>query len=197
MRARNRKGEGAQLRDELVDAADALLVAAGDESAVSLRAVARAAGVSPPSVYLHFEGKRDLVQAVVDRRFRQLEAHILAAAAAGEDSVAAFRAGVHAYCSWARAEPGGYRLLFASAVGARSIEDPTAGAAAFATLVQGLDALGTEDPPRLAALVWAGLHGLVSLREARPAFAWPALDQQVDELLERLVGIPAPAPAQA
>jgi len=197
MRTRNRKGEGAQLREDLVDAADTLLVAAGDESAVSLRAVARQAGVSAPSVYLHFDGKQDLVGAVVDRRFRQLEAHIRAATADVADPVTGFRAGVHAYCDWAEREPGGYRLLFGTSVGTRSQDDPQAGADAFATLVEGLEGLGAQDPPRLAALVWAGLHGLLTLRQARPGFPWPPLDQQVEDLLERLVGIPPAAAGQA
>jgi len=183
-RVRNPKGQGAQLREELLDAADALLVETGDEAAVSLRAVARAAGVSPPAVYLHFDGKEELVGAVVARRFRQLEAHIRAATAGIDNPGRSFRAGIDAYCDWAEAEPGGYRLLFSVPVGN---DDHQAGAAAFATLVDGLAALHVADPPRVAALVWAGLHGLLTLRQARPAFPWRPLAEQVDDLLARLV----------
>ncbi|WP_161500852.1 helix-turn-helix domain-containing protein [Embleya scabrispora] len=63
-RARARPGDGALLRGEILAAATALLDEAGDESALTLRAVAARAGVTTPSVYLHFANKRELVDAV-------------------------------------------------------------------------------------------------------------------------------------
>ena len=53
-RARNRRGEGARLRDDIVAAAVALLDETGDQAAVSLRAVARRVGIAAPSIYRHF-----------------------------------------------------------------------------------------------------------------------------------------------
>ena len=48
VRPRNRRGEGARLRAEIVDAATALIDESGGD-ALTLRAVARRAGISAPS----------------------------------------------------------------------------------------------------------------------------------------------------
>ncbi len=66
-------GEGELLRDEILDAAEALLVRHGSMDAVPLRSVATAVGVSAPSIYLHFADKDDLFFAVCDRRFAHFD----------------------------------------------------------------------------------------------------------------------------
>src|SRR5215213_7639388 len=71
-RQRNAHGSGQRLRQELMDAADRLLAAGATPESLSLRAVAREAGVAAPSVYLQFESKEALVDAVVAKRFQQL-----------------------------------------------------------------------------------------------------------------------------
>ena len=53
------------LRRALIDAARALLEREG-AAALSLRAVAREAGVSPAAPYHHFKDKSELLQAVAD-----------------------------------------------------------------------------------------------------------------------------------
>jgi Tetracyclin repressor-like, C-terminal domain len=45
-----------------------------------------------------------------------------------------------------------------------------------------------QDPNRLASLVWATEHGLVSARLARPQFHWGSLDGMVTEAVSRLMG---------
>jgi AcrR family transcriptional regulator len=60
-RARNRRGEGARLRNELVTAARQLLMTAERESDLSIRAVTRAAGAAPQSFYLQFGSLDELL----------------------------------------------------------------------------------------------------------------------------------------
>jgi hypothetical protein len=36
--------------------------------------------------------------------------------------------------------------------------------------------------------LWCAMHGLVTLRQARPTFPWPDLDYQIDDLVDRLIG---------
>jgi AcrR family transcriptional regulator len=57
------------VREALLDTAEELFGTAGVE-VVSLRSVARAAGVAPAALSHHFPSKRDLVEAVVLRRAR-------------------------------------------------------------------------------------------------------------------------------
>jgi hypothetical protein len=68
-------GEGGRLREQLIEAASRLLAAPVVEEPLSLRAVACEVGVVPPSVYLHFSDKTQLVQAVIERRFDELGRH--------------------------------------------------------------------------------------------------------------------------
>ena len=46
------------------------------------------------------------------------------------------------------------------------------------------------DPFWLATLAWAAVHGTVCLRIDRPNFPWPPLDEMVDDLIQRIVGLP-------
>ncbi|WP_449338924.1 TetR/AcrR family transcriptional regulator [Streptomyces chartreusis] len=62
-RRRAKRGDGGRLREELLEAAAALLDDAG-EDAVTIRAVAQAVGVSTPSVYLHFDNRLELLHTV-------------------------------------------------------------------------------------------------------------------------------------
>jgi AcrR family transcriptional regulator len=63
------------LRRALIDAARRLLEAEGP-SALSLRAVAREAGVSPAAPYHHFKDKGELLEAVAQVGWEMLDAVI-------------------------------------------------------------------------------------------------------------------------
>lgn len=69
------------LRRALIDAALRLLEAEGPE-ALSLRAAAREAGVSPAAPYHHFKDKDELLAAVAEEGYRDLAAALSDAAAA-------------------------------------------------------------------------------------------------------------------
>ena len=72
-RTRARRGEGHRLREELVAAASDLLGELGDPNQLSMRAVAAAAGVTPPSIYLHFADKTALLDEVCCAYFEKLD----------------------------------------------------------------------------------------------------------------------------
>ena len=50
-RRRNRRGEGDRLRDEIITAASQIIGETGDDSALTLRGVARRLGIAAPSIY--------------------------------------------------------------------------------------------------------------------------------------------------
>ena len=197
-RERNPQGEGARLRDELIAAAGRLLAADDDVDSLSLRGVAREAGVAAPSVYLHFPSKEALLSAVVGAHFGALQQAVETAVASGHDPASRLLAGCLAYCRYAVEQPRSYQLLFdAPRSGSR---DPqfagTSGAAAFQVLVDGVAsciAVGVArpgDPFRIATDIWAALHGTASLRRATAGFPWPPLEEQVRGILEAFTGIP-------
>src|SRR3989442_1618984 len=60
VRTRYRRGEGARLREDILEAASRLFFEQGGAEGVTIRAVAAATRVSPPAVYLHFADKDEL-----------------------------------------------------------------------------------------------------------------------------------------
>ena len=99
------------LRRGLVDAARRILEADGP-SALSLRAVAREAGVSPAAPYHHFKDKGELLDAVALEGWDALgEALAEARAKAGPDDIVVTELGV-AYVCFARDNPALYRVMY-------------------------------------------------------------------------------------
>jgi AcrR family transcriptional regulator len=197
-RERNPHGEGARLRDELIAAAGRLLAGDSDVEALSLRGVAREAGVAAPSVYLHFASKKELLRAVVGSHFAALQRAIETGVDSGYDPASRLLAGCLAYCRYAVEQPRSYEFLFDTP--RPDWKDSgfagSPGAAAFQTLVDGVRVCITAgvarpgDPFRVATDIWSALHGTASLRRATTGFPWPPLEDQVRGMLEAFTGIP-------
>ncbi len=190
-RERNARGEGGALRGEILQATSDLLAETPDPSAVSIRAVARRAGIAPTSVYLQFPDREAMLAAAVDEAFARLAATIRAAVSRCQgDAGTCLEAGTAAYLAFAEANPSHYRTAFG---GVPRQPGSTAGMDAFAILVEGVqrciadDLAPPDDPFRVATNVWVALHGLATLRASHPGFPWPEPEAQLHELLERLV----------
>lgn len=197
-RTRNPRGEGARLRDEIVAAATALLEETGDESALTLRAVARRAGITAPSIYAHFDGREAILEAVVEDAFAALIARLRAAMDVA-DPVERLRAGCAAYLAFAAEQPQRYGALFQRRVApetgtpgpAASVEDMI-GAEAFGLLVESIEACveagrSTAPSPLDAAIqLWVAMHGYAMLRVSTPEFPWPDPGVLLDALIARL-----------
>jgi AcrR family transcriptional regulator len=192
-RARNPRGEGAKLREDLVSAASAMVAETGDASQLSLRGVARAVGIAAPSIYRHFPDLNHLKLAGVERAFARFAEARDKASAEIDDPAQALLARSRAYCRFALANPGPYRVMFSHQA---PVGSPVA-MAAFDALANSIAkcqkdglSLAQDRPERLAAQVWAALHGLVILRLNAPEFPWPApLEQMADDAVTRLVGL--------
>lgn len=189
-RAPNARGAGDQLRTELVAAASELLTTAQPISLPSLRAVARACGVSPSAVYLHFDSRLALVRAVVDAHLASLRERVL-----GHPHDATPRGRIIAvgqgYAAWALEHPGAYQLIFETApqAGVVSQQDP---ASALVRVTADLlaEARGGKAEGSLedALILWASAHGLVLLRIHKPHLHWPrSLDDDVVRLVDALL----------
>jgi AcrR family transcriptional regulator len=207
-RTRNRRGEGGLLRDEIVTAAERLLEREGVEDAITLRSVAREAGISAPSIYAHFADRDAIVEAVLDRAFDRLHTLALQAVSAvpqDADPVLVLLAGCHAYGDFAEREPARYRVLFARRRGARP--DPAAAQQqpaseqqplrleSFRLLVDSLAACvaagrsDSTDPFADATTLWTALHGAVMMRQSAPGFPWPPLHETIDAIALRIARI--------
>jgi AcrR family transcriptional regulator len=155
------------LRRALVEAARQLLETEGP-SAMSLRAVARQAGVSPAAPYHHFKDKGELLEAVAAEGWAVLGGEMMAAmedAASVPDPTPVLLAYVH----FARTRPALYRIMFDGARSAESLPfltDAPEGSP-FALLRERLalaDDCRTVAEIELAiAASWSAVHGLAEM----------------------------------
>jgi AcrR family transcriptional regulator len=189
VRRRAPRGRGAELRGEVLRAAMDLLTETGDESAVSVRAVAQRVGVSVPSIYLHFADKRALIDAVCGEVFEALHQRLRVAAEDASDPFAALRAQGNAYVHFALENPEHYRVVMMQAhEPAQESVDSIVANGAFAYLVESVQAcidIGVleGEPVELALGLWAAAHGVAALLVAKPYFPWPDVDAFVDRTI--------------
>jgi AcrR family transcriptional regulator len=186
-RARNRRGEGGRLRDDIIAAAVELLDEAGDERAITLRSVARKVGIAAPSIYRHFPDQPAIMLAVVQREFAELRDILRSLVEeAGDSPRQRLYAVCHAYLDFARDHPERYRTMFGglwmpelddsslteadlAALGADSMRILTDALADCAAAGEST----STDPTADAVALWVGLHGLAHQRAVSPAFHWP------------------------
>ena len=166
------------LRDRLLEVT-AELVDRDGPARLALRDVARQAGTSTTAVYSLFGGKAELVSAVLDAGFASFAASQRAASDGGLRALGA------AYREWAVAHPALYRLMFGGALALSEGCSPTpeiadsAIAPLHAAVAEG-QREGRVRPgpvPEIALVIWAQVHGLVSLelsQMAPPGLDWAA-----------------------
>jgi AcrR family transcriptional regulator len=201
-RRRLPKGEGQQLRDEILDAAERMLLETGSYDAVSIRAVADAVGVTPPSIYRHFADKSDLVFEACTRHFGGFESFIRQRCEGVADPVEKLTAMGRAYVEFGIANPEPYRLMFMTrpdSVPHKFQGQMLAESGAFELLISCVQACvdagrfrpGYEDVYELAIGFWARVHGLTSLLISKPGIPWPSdpdfLEHYTDQCLHGVV----------
>lgn len=192
--------EPPSLRDRIVRTAHSLLEDGGLE-ALSMREVARRAGVTHQAPYHHFGDRAGIVAALVAEGFDDLAGRLARAAdPASASGVTWLRASGEAYIGFALDRPGLFRLMFrpeqcdlSSFPAARD-----AGTRAWSELERMVRAIHPGRPSEpLASLYWAQVHGLAGLltdgpmgirhpdRAARLAHARSVLDLLAAAMLPR------------
>ena len=138
------------------------LVEDGGPDAVTIRGVARIAGVSHTAPLHHFRDRHELLDAVADRGFDLLVERLDASLAPDATPTEALRAYGRAYVDHAVTHRGLFTLMFR----------PTGeiqGEASYRRLIdlcaaaQAAGELPGDDPFRLALLLWSSVHGLAAL----------------------------------
>ncbi|MFD6415242.1 TetR/AcrR family transcriptional regulator [Streptomyces sp. NPDC060194] len=154
------------LRTRLVEAGVALLGAEGPD-ALTLRSIARHAGVSHGAPRRHFPTHRELLSAIARKGFDDLAAAVGLALRDGGTPRARLAALATAYVEFARAEPGMFALMFrhdllaSGTLGLRERSLPLFGVLEEAVAQNAPDA--ARDPGVTAAALWANLHGIAQL----------------------------------
>jgi len=151
------------LRDRVLTASVKLIESEG-LAALSLREVARRAGVSHQAPYHHFGDKESILAALVIHGFDALSARLDAAIAAArtlQDKVAAVG---ETYVAFALEKPAHFQVMFRPELVdlGRFPEAAAAGRKAFGKATAIFAAL-PGDPKVMSALLWSTGHGLASL----------------------------------
>jgi AcrR family transcriptional regulator len=174
------------LRAACLRAARELLEEDGS-AGLSLRAVARRAGVSATAPYRHYADRDALVSAVAAEGYRELAGHLAAAhpspTTPDELSVVAV-----AYVRFALDRPAMFRVMFAEPCDPGN-EERVAATAAISEYVRDMvrRAFPDADPEALSTTVWALVHGLAFLH----------LDGKLDSSTPEVVAAQVDAAVQA
>ncbi|MBX2802558.1 MAG: TetR/AcrR family transcriptional regulator [Myxococcales bacterium] len=157
-------------RARILHSARDLVLQSGLEG-VSMRRIARRAGVGTMTTYRHFQDKQDLLAHVVVEGFRLFQSFFYAALE-GADPADRLRRSALSYLAFALEHPQYYRLMFAS-VPLRSLKLGEVGRRQVGAALQFLTdrvaecatagVLQTDDPRTTALSLWSHAHGLVSL----------------------------------
>jgi AcrR family transcriptional regulator len=193
-RGRNPRGQGERLRAEIIDTALRLLDELADDQALSLRAVAREAGIAATSVYIHFADRDALVLAALEHCHTDLLRAADRAESDAADPVTALRARTALLGTWSRAHPGLYKVLHESTLNQRTDmsfkEEMTKRNTAAIRRCMDAGLAPRGDAATVSLDLRTAVHGAVSLRVNQPELPWPPLEEQVDRFLTKLVGVP-------
>lgn len=176
-----------QRRDQILDAALGLFAQNG-MAHVTTRQIAQAVGISQPSLYAHFRSADEIAGELCARAFATLGERLECFADAELPPRARLVRMARAYVDFGLDQPDMYRVAFMLETlkpcgDAENAEDAieadpvlAAGVRCFAVMHQVVtqcEGLGDAATAELTAqMIWAHLHGLVSLLIARPEFPW-------------------------
>ena len=186
----------------------------GGPTAVAMREVTRAVGVSPNAAYRHFADRRDLIRAVAAEAQLALARTILDRVQGAPDGLAPADAAIErlrriglGYIDFARRERGWFALAFAvqdedPGVGIVTLDDEIV--APFQLLLDALDAMrdtgaiAPERRPHAEWACWAAVHGFADIAVNGP-LQWqpePVIDALAAAVVEAAItgvrGAPAP-----
>jgi AcrR family transcriptional regulator len=166
--AESRPYHHGDLSRALVDAARRLLESEGP-SALSLRAVAREAGVSPAAPYHHFKDKGELLDAVAHEGWMTLDEAMAQARSNAKPEDTLIELGL-AYVCFARDNPALYRVMYDAARDKADLpmqtdtgDDTPYCKVRDAMIAAGADPNDAIELEMTTVAAWCGAHGLAEM----------------------------------
>jgi AcrR family transcriptional regulator len=155
--------------------------------AVTTRRLSTEIEYSQPVLYKHFSSMDGIVAAVAVQGFGELADALSSARNAATDGRDALARVAHAFIGFAHDNPALFDAMFTRATTVRfAVPDtPAELNAAFAELRAAVDLVaGTRDADTLTEVLWAALHGLITLDRGsrlRPEYRTARVDLLVDQ----------------
>jgi AcrR family transcriptional regulator len=182
-----RARERAARRQLITDTARKLAEAEG-WNAVTTRRLSTEIEYSQPVLYKHFSSMDGIVAAVAVQGFGELADALSSARSGATDGRDALARVAHAFIGFAHGNPALFDAMFTRATTVRFAdpETPAELSAAFAELRAAVDLVaGTRDADTLTEVLWAALHGLITLDRGgrlRPEYRSARVDLLVSAL---------------
>jgi AcrR family transcriptional regulator len=182
-----RARERAARRQLITDTARKLAEAEGWD-AVTTRRLSTEIEYSQPVLYKHFSSMDGIVAAVAVQGFGELADALSSARSGATDGRDALARVAHAFIGFAHGNPALFDAMFTRATTVRFAdpETPAELNAAFAELRAAVDLVaGTRDADTLTEVLWAALHGLITLDRGgrlRPEYRSARVDLLVSAL---------------
>ncbi len=193
------------LQQEILDVSRKLLIKDGF-SKLSMRRIAKNAGVTATSIYIHFRNKDELLLALIDQSIDKLIERLEKAVLLGADPIEKLELAGREYLEFAISHPQEYEIIFL----VRPEEMPKYPEEKFQNIRRGYELMASiieegieknlieEDRPLMAAYtIWSQLHGAVSVilnqrldtRINREEFLKHALEHAIDGFVSRKIKI--------
>ena len=166
MAIENRRARERAARRQLITTTARRLAEQEGWDAVTTRRLSTEIEYSQPVLYKHFSGMDGIIASVAVQGFGELAGVLAAARGGATDGRDALARVAHAFIGFAHDNPALFDAMFTRATTLRfaAPETPAELNAAFAELRGAVDLVaGTRDTDTLAEVVWAALHGLVTL----------------------------------
>jgi AcrR family transcriptional regulator len=156
---------------------------------VSIRAVAKAVGVTPPSIYRHFADKDELIRVVCAETFQLFDLFVGERVAGIDDPGDQLTERARAYVDFGVRHPEHYRVMFmGKAVGHG--EPKASDVSGFGALVDNVQrcmdagSIAAGDPLVVATGLWTLVHGITSLTVSIPDYPVVGLDRLMEHMLD-------------
>lgn len=189
--AAHKDGRKGDRREQILRAAEALFVARGVES-VSTREIARAVGISQPSLYAHFETRDQIAVTLCVRAFEALGSRLRASLAQPGPLPDRMYRICRTYIDFGMEHPAAYRIAFMLEMSSHDdvkLQVLEAGLATFG-LLRGLFEhmpMSPDERDMAAQSAWASIHGLVAILLARPEFPFVDRERLIHHHLTKVV----------
>ena len=195
--AERRERQKENLRQVIFDAASELFAQEGYAN-VSMRKIAEKIEYSPTTIYLYFKDKNELLKFICEETFAKLGEQIREISEPETDEIEALRKGLLAYVHFGLEHPNHYEVVFnmpifnqphdeeykyEGSMGQRTFDylrSQVAGCVAAGKLKKG-------DVDAMSQMLWAGIHGVVSLLNNHLDFPFVEKDKLVGELVEMMI----------
>jgi AcrR family transcriptional regulator len=155
--------------------------------------VASAVGVTPPSIYLHFADKDELIFAVCQEQFARLEELVDRESVGLDDPLERLRKMGEVYVRFGVEHPEQYRILLMGKheVSIEDFQDGTMpGVSTFRRLMDAIEAcmdagiFRRQDVFLVATGIWTLVHGITSMRITIPEFPFVGEQALLDHVLD-------------